>query len=248
MAASENLNKDLFPGVSYTRRDTEGWGGFGFTDFTAYGQARDGGYSWSETPYARMTLERGKSVPNYTNESHEEGGYGPSDTNPDHSSAYPRNRNDPNQQGKLFKEYPTKISSFYADPSMKRSTMALMGMAVNEARRIGTGLEAPSSLSVHSSPLAKRGAEAGVLTPNDYNRDMSVSNNEDFLPRTQGHDTGESPYRYGDLEVSPEEVSAAKDTVKGLLRQQGSVKRAAKRASARRSTSTQKPTQLNLGI
>jgi hypothetical protein len=241
MAASENLNKDLFPGGAYTRQDMRGWGDFGGTEFTAYGKSRPVGdeqSKWAESPYARIIVERGGFIPNYTNRysSVPETNY----NNRDHSSAYPTGT--PNEQGKLFQDIPTKINSFYADPSMTKHSMALMGLAINESRKIGSGLQAPFSLSPHSAPLAQRGAAAGVLTANPYNPTMEDNNTEHFAPRVQAHAKTEKPFPVaGEEELSPETVAEAKGTVKGLLRQQGPVKRAAKRASARRSTPVQPP-------
>jgi hypothetical protein len=249
MAASNNLNENLFSGVTYTRRDSDMWSDHGVSEFTAYGQPKDAGYSWMETPYARLTVDRGKLVPNYTNDTSGREGhnYDPEYGNENHGKAYPMPRYAKDQQGTLFHDDHTKIASFYADPSMKRHTLALMGMAVNEAKRTGTTLEAPSSLSVHSAPLAQRGAAAGLVTPNRYNPDMQVTNQENFRPMTRGHEKGQSPYRYDDLEMAPEEVSAAKKTVKGILRQQKPVQNAMKRNKKAAQTG-EKPVQLDLGI
>ena len=77
----------------------------------------------------------------------------------------------------LFRSEPSTLSFLKGDPSMSHAVPTLLGMAINHARKIGDGtLQASDSLSKHSSPIVKRGLDAGVLVPNPDNR-TGVQNN-----------------------------------------------------------------------
>ena len=74
-------------------------------------------------------------------------------------------------QGRLFSSVPAQISYMRADSSMgaRLASMNLLGVAIQDHQRSGHGIVPDSSLSVHSSPLAKRGLKEGILGKNSTN-------------------------------------------------------------------------------
>ena len=80
-----------------------------------------------------------------------------------------RQRNTP----QMFYSEPAEVTGLHADPSMRHTVGTLAGLALNQ---FGKTLRASNSLSKHSSPIVKRGLEAGVLTPNRANPSGEVNN------------------------------------------------------------------------
>lgn len=206
--------------------------GIDSTVFAAAGTARKapGWRGGNEVPTADVLLRRGGYEP--TVKQHNMWGSTDYTWNTHAGAAYPQSdtyegRKKP-EQGRLFTETPSKIAAAFADPSMKMAVPTLLGMALNEGRRIGTGVMADSSLSKHSSPIAKRGLKAGVLVPNPQNPRGRMTNDIDFSHKATAigeHESLEASgldvkYLMGDdaVEATPQQVSEGRDTIRTLLR------------------------------
>lgn len=178
------------------------------------------GSAEERVPYADVTLHRGGYKPNFRDTPTEAGG---SRVIPTGDSAFPYEAGQYGPvQGKLFTATPSKISSAFSDPSLKGAVPILLGQAVNEAKRLGTGLMGDSSLSKHSSPLVKRGLKSGLLVPNPSNPGGRKTNDIQMSSRSwsqpAGTDETGALQAMGWQETSPEQVAAARTTVRGLLR------------------------------
>lgn len=77
----------------------------------------------------------------------------------------------------LFVHKPAVITDAIAHPGMKAYIPTLAGLAVNEYK--GDIMASPD-LSVHSSPLAKKGIEAGLLKPHPLNPRAEPTNEIDY--------------------------------------------------------------------
>lgn len=132
----------------------------------------------------------------------------------------------PGEQLKMFEAHPSKIVSAFADRDMRAHTPTVIGMAINEAKKIGMGLTYSHDLSEHSSKLAKQGLELGVVAPNKSNPEALQTNDI-------GH-TGLSDYEHSytgghfiDFDpVSKEEIQAGRETIRGLVKQHIQAKKA----------------------
>lgn len=78
----------------------------------------------------------------------------------------------------MFISRPGKITTAYADPTMRHSAGKLLGMAASDFR--GQRMMGDSSLSRHSSKLVQRALEAGVIEPNPDNMGGAINNTNDF--------------------------------------------------------------------
>jgi len=163
-------------------------------------------------PVAEIGLWRGEYEYGYTDPRGEEGNYDPGTISHNRIAK-------PGDQLKLFDIQPSKITGAYADHRMRAHTPTVLGMAVNEAKKIGLGLTYSHDLSQHSSKLAKKGLELGVVVPNRANRGAVQRNDiaEDGLGSFEA--TYDSDWFQDYDEAKPEEVKAGRDTIRGIVRQ-----------------------------
>ena len=182
----------------------------GYTEWSAYNE--DAGEQDSmgedmEYPVAQITMKRG---------SYDLGRRG-TDINPDSIEANYFKK--PGEQLHMFGVKPSRIEYAYADRSMRTVTPTLIGMAVNEAKKIGLGLSYSDDLSPHSSKLAKRGLDLGMVVPNEGNEKAEARNSiaEDSLGSYQ-YWKPEGVLNYTP-EAHPDEVKAGRETIRGIARQ-----------------------------
>ena len=120
------------------------------------------------------------------------------------------------KQQKLFEAHPSVIATAYSDHSLRARVPTLLGMAINDAKKIGTGLTYDESLTEHSARLARRGVESKVLTTHDLNPNIEPFGDRDPL------DTMTNTIRKSDTQYykkAPDKVvKAGTDTIRGLLR------------------------------
>lgn len=132
----------------------------------------------------------------------------------------------PGDQLKLFEQRPSKITQAFTDHSMRSHTPVVLGMAINEASKIGVGLTHDSDLSEHSAKLVKRGIASGVVTPNPHNPSAEQTNS---IAR-DGLSTYEHTYRpyvFQDYDPVPDtEVRAGRETIRGIVNQHRQAKKA----------------------
>ena len=123
------------------------------------------------------------------------------------------------EQLKLFHAAPSMITSAFADHRMRSATPVLLGMAVNEAQKTGTGLTYSSDLSQHSSKVVKRGLDLGIVIPNQYNPSGKQENDIGYTG-LDSYEHTESPDWFQDYdEAHPDEVEAGRKTIRGIARQ-----------------------------
>lgn len=124
----------------------------------------------------------------------------------------------PGEQLQLFNTEPSRIEEAFADSRMRTATPTVIGLAINRAKEIGTGLTYSDSLSEHSSKLAKKGMELGAVTANQKNVEAEKTNDiaEEGLG---GYPHVLSEYSISKYDpVSDEEVGAARKTIRDLVR------------------------------
>lgn len=123
-----------------------------------------------------------------------------------------------NTQLKMFETSPSVISSMFSDHTMHSHVGNLIGLAVNEANKIGTGLTYSGDLSEHSSKLARRGMSAGIVSTNPDNPGAHrVNDIAERGARTYEHDFSEG--FFDDLEPVPSaEIKDAKNTFRGIVK------------------------------
>ena len=140
----------------------------------------------------------------------------------EYESRYEIDHNYSAKQGdqlKLFDVHPSKINSAFADHRMRSQTPTVLGMAINESKKIGMGLTYSDDLSAHSAKLAKQGMELGVVSPNKYNPEAEQKN--DIARRGIGsYEHTYSPMWFHDYDkAQPEEVKAGRETIRDITRQ-----------------------------
>lgn len=149
-----------------------------------------------------------------------------SGTNPDyiHHNKIAR----PGEQLKLFDAQPSSIIEAFSDYRTRAQTPTVLGMAVNEAKKLGMGLTYSYDLSKHSSKLAKKGLDLGVVEPNPSNTDAHQSN--DIAERTLNkYQHTHTRFFFDDFnEISPDEVNAGRATIRGIVKQGIDARRGAK--------------------
>lgn len=125
----------------------------------------------------------------------------------------------PGDQLKLFDVLPSTISYAMADHRMRAHTPTIIGMAINEANKLGMGLTYSSDLSEHSSKLAKKGMELGVVAPNKFNPEAEQRNDIGAAGLGSFEHTY-SPSTFMDMDkIKPEEVEAGRTTIRGIVKQ-----------------------------
>ena len=126
---------------------------------------------------------------------------------------------DPGEQLKMFGTVPSKIDEAYADYRMQANTPTVLGMAINEAKKIGMGLTYSDDLSEHSSKLAQKGMGVGVVSVNPSNPDAEQRNKIG----SKGRNTYTHMKRPGMLvdydPVSAEESKAGRETIRGIVKE-----------------------------
>lgn len=126
---------------------------------------------------------------------------------------------DPGDQLKMFGTVPSRIDEAFADHRMQANTPTLIGMAVNEAKKIGMGLTYSPDLSEHSSKIAQKGIEAGVVSRNPHNPDAIQDNDI----AEEGRSTYEhTMYRDSLIDYDPaseDEVKAGRGTIRGVVKE-----------------------------
>lgn len=137
--------------------------------------------------------------------------------NTDHVAA---NRfKDPGEQLKMFGVVPSKIEEAFADHRMQANTPTVLGMAINEAKKIGTGLTYSHDLSEHSSKIAQKGVETGAVSRNPSNPDAEQRNDIAYMGRsTYEH----RMYRDALIDYDPasaDEVKAGRETIRGIVKE-----------------------------
>lgn len=111
---------------------------------------------------------------------------------------------------KLFFENPSVIESLNADPKMTHTVPTILGLMVNDNKG---NLTHDYSLSKYSSPLAQKGIELGVISPNPENPEAEQRNRVRMreLVDYQEDDGDETT-------ISDDRVRDARSTVRGILR------------------------------
>lgn len=121
------------------------------------------------------------------------------------------------QPDKLFEYKPSsmEIGSLTSHPSMRTSAMNLIAIA---KRDLGAEtIQAPESLSRHSSRLVKKARALGFpVETHPDNPDADVSNYIDFMDQT----ISDSSVQGFGKEISPETVAGAKQDLREMLRGQ----------------------------
>jgi hypothetical protein len=126
----------------------------------------------------------------------------------------------------LFTHKPSKIHTAFVDHSLQLSAgPVVLGHAMNKLQSWGGVPEVSESLSAHSSVLAQRAASMGLVKGPDHNAELSKTNNiaQDGKGTFENH-VGPELYKTitsgdgGWKEISPEDVGAAKDTVRKLAK------------------------------
>ena len=126
---------------------------------------------------------------------------------------------DTDEQLQLFDAQPSIITGAFADHRMRSATPVVLGMAINEAQKIGTGLTYSDDLSQHSSKLAKRGIDMGIVTPNKSNI-KAAQTNDIAVTGLDTYEEVHTPAYFQDLdEAHPDEVEAGRKTIRGIARQ-----------------------------
>lgn len=126
---------------------------------------------------------------------------------------------EPGDQLKLFDAKPSIISYAMADHRMRAYTPTIIGMAINEANKLGMGLTYSSNLSKHSAKLAKKGIELGVVSPNEFNPEAEKRNDIGIDGLGSFEHTFAS-YSFRDMDkVKGDEVKAGRETIRGITRQ-----------------------------
>lgn len=90
----------------------------------------------------------------------------------------------PGDQLRLFDIEPTVIHEAFSDSTMRGVTPTVLGIALNEAHKVGLGTVPSDSLSRHSSKLVKKALKLGLIQPNRYNptgeQTNTTAENEDL--------------------------------------------------------------------
>jgi hypothetical protein len=160
-------------------------------------------------PVVQVGMHKGSMRPNFYNE---DNAYNPETGNYDRSLV--RGHGDT-----LFSSEPSEITSAFADPSMRAAVPTVMGLALNEARKIGTGLTYSSSLSRHSSNISQRALKAGLVQVNPSHPTAGRSNDISFTPqRINVSDIGENS---GYEMATKEQLGAARQIIRTMLRPGG---------------------------
>lgn len=125
----------------------------------------------------------------------------------------------PGENLELFHQTPSSIDSLFADGKLRVHIPNLLGLAVNKANEIGLGLTYSSDLSPHSSRLARRGMEMGVVSQNPHNPEAeNVNDIGEEGADSYTHVTSPNYHAYHD-NVPTEELQAAKGTGREIIRQ-----------------------------
>lgn len=166
---------------------------------------RSDDYHYKTHPSAEIGLRRGR---------YEYGRFGDTDSESLAHNIHAK----PGDQLKMFQTHPSVIESAFADHSMRSYTPTLLGMAINEATKIGTGLTYSGDLSEHSSKLAKKGIEAGVVLVNQRNTTANKTNDIGSEgANTYHHEL--VPAVFQDLDpVSDAEVKAGRETIRKIVK------------------------------
>ena len=114
----------------------------------------------------------------------------------------------------MFRHTPAEVFSAFSDPSMRVHMGTLLGMAINDNKG---KLQAPYSLSKHSSRLVQRGVASGVVSAHPENPYGDETNDYDFDEQKTGMREGRLVEFGLGNEVSKAEVSAARSTIHGLM-------------------------------
>lgn len=109
---------------------------------------------------------------------------------------------------KLFFAQPSMIEGLYSDPSMRHTVPTLLGLMVNDNPG---SLTYDDSLSETSAPLAQKGIDLGVVSPNPHNPSARPSNS--IRVKTWVDEMSNK-----DIPISEDRVKAARDTVRSTLR------------------------------
>lgn len=128
-------------------------------------------------------------------------------------------RKDPGEQLKMFGHVPSKIDEAFADHRMQANTPTVLGMAINEAKKIGMGLTYSDDLSEHSSKIAQKGIESGAVSRNPSNPDAEQRNDIAYQGRsTYTHRIG-SRHLIDYDPASSDEVKAGRETIRGIVKE-----------------------------
>lgn len=166
------------------------------------------GWEQERVPKAEITVINNRYTPNFHgNQISSEYRYNIMKTHPEVHDVFSYAEDNPPTT--LFSHEPAIINDAFADPSMRHTVPTLLAMAHKEHRT----LQPASSLSVHSSRLAKKALAMGLITPNPSNSEAEVNNGLDFQEITEPSDNNE----YYE-EVPQHEVSGANAYLRGLLR------------------------------
>ena len=125
----------------------------------------------------------------------------------------------PGENLELFHQTPSSIDSLFADGKLRAHIPNLLGLAVNKANEIGLGLTYSSDLSPHSSRLARRGMEIGVVSQNPDNpKAENVNDIGEEGAHNYTHVTSPNYHTYHD-NVPTEELQEARGTGREIIRQ-----------------------------
>ena len=119
----------------------------------------------------------------------------------------------------MFLSEPTEVAGLYADPSMRHTVGTLGGLALNQFGK----LRADYTLSQHSSRLAKRGIDAGVVEGNPDNIDAEPTFESTLHPVEWGYavESATNPTLVpptSHSEISRPRLAHARRTVHGIFR------------------------------
>ena len=116
----------------------------------------------------------------------------------------------------LFTHIPATVSDAFTHSKMRHHIPLLLAMA----HRDNPVLQPSDDLSIHSSPLAKRGIALGVVQPNVVNPNADVKNSITFDDQmyTMSGDTLKGNIKHVYTEVPEEEVAASKKHLRDILR------------------------------
>ena len=122
-------------------------------------------------------------------------------------------------QMRLFNMRPAKVTYAISDHTLRSRVPTLLGMAVNDAKDDGFGLTYDDYLSPHSSRLAKRGMEQGILTRNTQNPSIDDDGYREDLDTHEY--TIDRRTLFNARPADPDTVSRGKKTIHSLVRRTG---------------------------
>lgn len=119
-------------------------------------------------------------------------------------------------QMRLFNMRPAKIDYAFSDHTLRSRVPTLLGMAISDAKDDGFGLTYDDNLTPHSSRLAKKGMDQGLLIRNTYN---PFANDDGYREDLDTHEYAiDRRTLFGARPADPEIVSRGQKTIRNLVR------------------------------